>query len=170
MMDLEFKREILDMHEAAQFAYCYQCQNCTKKCPVSNLIGKDRYSPRRLIMNSFLGFKDVVLGKDDLTSLWGCTYCDTCDEICPNEIKLTEIFYLLKNKAIAAGIGPEWPIMQASVVIEHGKAIPLMAAIERRRDQMKLPKIPQPDVNEVKTLMKETGVDAIIAKMAKKEG
>ncbi|MHA1785949.1 MAG: 4Fe-4S dicluster domain-containing protein [Candidatus Helarchaeota archaeon] len=168
MMDLEFRREILDVHSAAQFSYCYQCNRCTSRCPISEAIGSDKYSPRRIIMNSFLGFKDVLLNKDDMIALWGCTYCDTCDEICPNEIKLTEIFYLLKNKAIEAGIAPEWPVLQAATILEHGKAIPLMAAIERRRTQMKLPEVPQPNIKELQIIMKETGAEAIIQKLTKK--
>ena len=168
-MDLEFRREILDVHSVAQFSYCYQCKRCTQICPISDVVGSERYDPRRIIMNAFLGFKDAILNQEDMIQLWGCTYCDSCDEVCPQNIQLTEIFYIIKNKAIAAGKGPEWPVAQASVVLEHGKAIPLMTAIERRRDQMKLPKIPAPELKTVQTILKETGAEDIIKKLAKKE-
>jgi len=41
-------------------------------------------------------------------------------------------------------------------VLEHGKAIPMQPAIERRRTQLGLPEIIAPDIDEVKKLLAAT--------------
>jgi hypothetical protein len=42
------------------------------------------------------------------------------------------------------------------MVLEHGKAIPMQPAIERRRTQLGLPAIIAPDIDEVKKLLEAT--------------
>ena len=71
------------------------------------------------------------MGEKDNFSIWGCTVCDTCDEVCPQKIELTEIFTVLKNMSIAAGEGPDYYTTQASTIYDSGKAIPSQPAIER---------------------------------------
>ena len=158
-----FRRKILEKHSDIDLHYCYQCSRCTKECPVSAILGKDVYSPRKIILDALLGLKNaVILPKENNINLYGCTYCDTCDEVCPSNIELTEIFYLLKNISIAENKGPDWPVEQAKVILEHGVAIPLQAGIERRRQQMNLAALPTPNVSEIQTILKETGVTDVI--------
>ncbi|MHA1785324.1 MAG: 4Fe-4S dicluster domain-containing protein [Candidatus Helarchaeota archaeon] len=165
MENFDFRRRILDKHVkiGTKLDYCYQCNKCTEKCPVATTIGEDKYNPRKLVLHSLIGNMANVLPTEvgDI-KLWGCTYCDSCDEVCPNDVELTEIFYVIKNILAEKKQLPEFYITQATTIKENGKAIPLMSAIERRRDQMGLPKIPAPDVSKVQTIMKETGMDNIL--------
>ncbi|MFW9824304.1 MAG: hypothetical protein ACFFE4_15280, partial [Candidatus Thorarchaeota archaeon] len=87
------------------------------------------------------------------------TVCDTCDEVCPQSIELTEIFTFLKNKSIEQGKGPEFIYSQASAIFENAKAIPSQPAIERRREQLGLPAVVTPDIGEVQTLLRNIGAD-----------
>ena len=147
-----------------QLKYCYQCARCTDVCPVAK-VTDGKYNPRPLIMNSFLGLKDTIfLGKENNFNIWGCTVCDTCDEICPQKIELTEIFTVLKNMSIKRGEGPDYYTTQATSIYESGKAIPMQSAIERRRDQLGLPKVEPPAVEEVQKLLNETKLNKIIEK------
>jgi heterodisulfide reductase subunit C len=91
--------------------------------------------------------------------IWGCTVCDTCDEVCPQNIELTEIFTFLKNQSIAQGKGPEFIYSQAKAVYDSAKAIPSQPAIERRRQQMGLPAVADPNVNEVQSLFNNLGAN-----------
>ncbi|MHA1145268.1 MAG: 4Fe-4S double cluster binding domain-containing protein [Candidatus Helarchaeota archaeon] len=161
--DMNFRRKVLDKHQDINLQYCYQCSRCVRECPVSAIVGDDVYNPRRIILNAFLGLKDAVIkSKDDNVNLYACTYCDTCDEVCPSNIELTEIFYLLKNISLAENKGPEWPIAQAKVIYENGLAIPMQAAIEKRRERMGLSGLPAPDVSDIQTILKETGVAELL--------
>jgi len=105
-----------------------------------------------------LGYKDAIFNADPLT-IWGCTVCDTCDEVCPQNIELTEIFTLLKNQSVASGNAPDFIYSQAQAIFDSAKAIPPQPAIERRREQLGLPPVAEPDVSEFQTLLKNIGAD-----------
>ena len=62
----------------------------------------------------------------------------------------------LKNMSIEKGEAPDYYTGQASTILENAKAIPMQPAIERRREQLGLPKILEPDVAEVKKLLETT--------------
>ncbi len=160
---LEFNQLITEFHiEPEVIKYCYQCSKCSDNCPVtkvtSDLYTDTGYNPRGNILMTLLGHKDSLLEGDEL-KIWGCTVCVTCDEVCPQNIELTEIFTFLKNQSIALGKGPEYIYSQAKAVFESGKAIPPQSAIERRREQLGLPKVSAPDIIEVQTLLKNMSID-----------
>ncbi|KKL83612.1 hypothetical protein LCGC14_1972990 [marine sediment metagenome] len=162
-VDFEFRKQVMDYHIGSDvIKYCYQCSRCTDNCPVTavttDFYTSKGYNPRSNILAALLGYKNLILGGDDL-SIWGCTVCDTCDEVCPQNIELTEIFTFLKNQSITLGKGPDFIYSQAKAIFESAKAIPTQPAIERRRGQLALPAVVPPDVNEVQTLLKNIGVD-----------
>lgn len=162
-IDYELRKKIMDTHINETLKYCYQCNRCTDVCPIAN-IAPNRYNPRNIILNSFLGFKTSIFDVEDKFNLWGCTVCDTCDEVCPQKIELTEIFTVLKNISISIGEGPEYYTTQASAIYDSGKAIPPQPAIERRREQLGLPKIELPSIEEVQKILNETKLNKIINK------
>lgn len=82
-----------------------------------------------------------------------------CDQVCPQNIKLTKVFAYLKNHSIALNKGPDFIYEQIKIIFENAKAIPLQPAIKRRRDQMGLPVAVEPDVNEVQTLLRNLGIE-----------
>jgi heterodisulfide reductase subunit C len=66
--------------------------------------------------------------------------------------------------SIARGEGPEYYTTQASTIYDTGKAIPMQAAIERRRKDLGLPMIESPDEKEVQALLNATNLNKIIKK------
>lgn len=154
-IDFKFRNQILGNDIGSTLAYCYQCATCSGACPVAQ-VTEGRYNPRRLILDALLGLKEKIFGEENLFNIWGCTVCDTCDEVCPQKVELTEIFTILKNMSVERGEAPTYFTGQASAVLEHGKAIPMQPAIERRRTQLGLPAVIPPDINEVKKLLETT--------------
>ena len=162
-VDFEFRKQVMDYHIGSDLIkYCYQCSRCADNCPVTavttDFYTTTGYNPRSNILNALLGYKDAIFNADALT-IWGCTVCDTCDEVCPQNIELTEIFTLLKNQSVAAGNGPDFIYSQAQAIFDSAKAIPSQPAIERRREQLGLPPVAAPDVSEFQTLLKNMGAD-----------
>ena len=162
-LDFEFRKQVMDYHIGSDLIkYCYQCSRCADSCPVTavttDFYTTTGYNPRSNILNALLGYKDAIFNADPLT-IWGCTVCDTCDEVCPQNIELTEIFTLLKNQSVAAGNGPDFIYSQAKAIFDSAKAIPSQPAIERRREQLGLPPVSEPDVSEFQTLLKNIGAD-----------
>ena len=164
-IDFEFRNQIIGSDICSTLAYCYQCATCSGACPVAQ-VTKGKYNPRRLILDSLLGLKEKIFGPENIFNVWGCTVCDTCDEVCPQKVELTEIFTILKNISVERGEAPEHYTGQAATVLDTGKAIPMQPAIERRRDQLGLPKVMEPDVEEVKKLLTAT---KLTEKLPKKE-
>ncbi|MFX0074925.1 MAG: 4Fe-4S dicluster domain-containing protein, partial [Candidatus Hermodarchaeota archaeon] len=124
----EFKKQVTDLHIGPDLLkYCYQCSKCSDNCPVTKVTTDtyttEGYNPRGNILMALLGHEDLLLKGDELV-VWGCTVCVTCDEVCPQNIELTEVFAFLKNQSIALGKGPDFIYNQAKAVYDSGKAIP----------------------------------------------
>ena len=82
---------------------CYSCQRCTNVCPVVR--GHDNPGealgllPHQIIYSLGIGQSELALGAK---MLWSCSTCYLCQENCPNEVELCDIFYRLKNKALTS--------------------------------------------------------------------
>ena len=161
-IDFEFRKQVMDFHVHDVIKYCYQCSRCTDNCPVSavsmDFYTTTGYNPRSNILNALLGYKGAIFDADPLT-IWGCTVCDTCDEVCPQHIELTEIFTFLKNESTRKGKAPDSIYGQAKAIFENAKAIPSQPAIERRREQLGLAAVVGPNLEEVQTLLRGIGAD-----------
>jgi heterodisulfide reductase subunit C len=160
-IDFSFRKQVMDYHIGSDvIKYCYQCSRCADNCPVTRVsvdfYSTSGYNPRANILNALLGYKEAIFSADPLT-IWGCTVCDTCDEVCPQNIELTEIFTFLKNESVKQGKAPEYLYGQAKAIFESAKAIASQPAIERRREQLGLPAVSGPNVSEVQILMKNVG-------------
>jgi heterodisulfide reductase subunit C len=106
-----------------------------------------------------------IISPDNRLAIYGCTMCDTCDEVCPNDIPLTHIFSVLKNMAARQGITPDSFKGQAKAMMENGTSVPIGPAIVRRRAGMGLPEKYDLPVAEVQAIMKETGFQALVSKL-----
>ncbi|MEX2681948.1 MAG: 4Fe-4S dicluster domain-containing protein [Candidatus Sigynarchaeota archaeon] len=161
MSDLEFKRQIYESYMHSAIRYCYQCSRCDENCPVHAVTAA--YSPRQNILRSLLGIN--FISADDRLAIYGCTVCDTCDEVCPNKIPLTHIFAVLKNMAAAKNISPDSFKGQGKAVHDNGTAIPISPPIARRRAAMGLPEKYDLPVSEVQAVMKAVGFEDKLAKL-----
>ena len=92
--DKEFK----DTREGT-FSYCFSCENCTNVCPVVMNYEKPEQVldllPHQVMRSIGLGLENLALGSN---MLWDCVTCYQCQEHCPQNVKVTDIFYELKNK------------------------------------------------------------------------
>lgn len=75
-------------------AECIQCGTCSGSCPLSIYMD---YTPRKLINMARAGFKDEVLGS---FTIWLCASCYSCTDNCPMNIKVTDLMYILRQRAI----------------------------------------------------------------------
>ena len=93
----EAKDPLLD---AGHFADCFSCKNCTSVCPVVGNY-EDPGKVLGLLPHQIMGC--LGLGLQDMASrsrmLWDCATCYLCEEHCPQGVRITDIFYTLKNRA-----------------------------------------------------------------------
>ena len=163
VINFEFRNEVLKHN--ASLSYCYQCSTCSGGCPVA-LITNGKYNPRKIIEEAILGLKDKLVEIQE-PNPWLCSTCQTCVELCPQKVELTEIFTLIKNLCFESGSKvPDAFIAQASSVLENGVAIPYSKAILTRREKLGLPIIKTAPVDEIKKILIETNFEKNIPKEA----
>lgn len=82
------------------FWACVQCTTCTSVCPVVAVCddpSRDLDILPQQIMNLLrMGLKDEALGA---RMVWSCTTCYKCQEYCPQNIRVADILYELRNTA-----------------------------------------------------------------------
>lgn len=87
--------------DAQTFAYCFGCETCTTVCPVvANYENAEQILgllPHQIMHCLALGMRDATLGTP---MLWNCLTCYQCQEQCPQGVRVTDVFYELKNLAI----------------------------------------------------------------------
>jgi heterodisulfide reductase subunit C len=93
-LDPRFADEIRSIPGGEAIRECIQCGTCTGTCPVSIYMD---YGPRKVIGMTRAGFKKDVLQSN---TIWICASCYSCTVECPKSIKITEVMYALKRKAI----------------------------------------------------------------------
>ena len=97
----EFGEQIASMPGCEKIHQCIQCGTCSATCPLSTYMD---YTPRRIVAMTRAGFKDEVLG---CFTIWLCASCYACTVDCPKQIKITDIMYALKQRAIRDGVYPK---------------------------------------------------------------
>lgn len=99
--DPQFARWVTGVIGGERIRNCIQCGLCSASCPLSPYMD---YTPRRLIHMAREGFKRDVLGS---FTIWLCTSCYSCTVQCPRRIRVTDIMYALKRRAIEDGVYPK---------------------------------------------------------------
>ena len=86
---------------ADTFVHCFGCQTCTTVCPVvmnyenpQEIVG---LLPHQIMNCLGLGLTEMATGPQ---MLWDCLTCYQCQEHCPQNVKVTDVLYALKNLSI----------------------------------------------------------------------
>jgi len=93
-----FGREVMSVPGCEQLEQCIQCGTCSGVCPLSIYMD---YSPRQVMALTRSDFKNEVLRS---VTIWLCASCYACSVACPREIRITDIMYELKQRAIHEGV------------------------------------------------------------------
>jgi len=99
-VDKSFKDKADRSSQANTYVNCFSCENCTTVCPVvgnyenpQEVLG---LLPHQIMRSVGLGLRDLAIGSK---MLWDCLTCYQCQEHCPQGVKVTDVFYELKNLA-----------------------------------------------------------------------
>jgi len=92
---------------AVTFSHCFGCQSCTTVCPVvmnyenpQEVLG---LLPHQIMNCLGLGLTEMATGPQ---MLWDCVTCYQCQEHCPQNVKVTDILFQLKNLAVKNACRP----------------------------------------------------------------
>ncbi len=96
-----FGRAVMSVPGCEQLQNCIQCGTCSGLCPLSIYMD---HTPRQVMELVRSDFKNEVLRS---TTIWLCASCYACTVECPKQIRITDIMYELKQRAISEGFYPK---------------------------------------------------------------
>jgi heterodisulfide reductase subunit B len=128
---------------------CYQCGTCTASCAIG-LVSSAK-NVRSLIQTMVHGSEETVFNDPEL--LWFCTTCYQCEDRCPQGIPLTTLLVELRNLAVRKGRIPASIQKEVKTLAAHGSTFAPVKGILSRRQKLGLPDLPQPDCEEIQTLL-----------------
>ena len=103
--------------------------------------------------------KDQVLNSETLNSVWLCSTCYNCLERCPQNVKVTEILFILKNMAFETlGKLPKGVKMLSEMMISQGTTAEVTDIQEDERDDLELPPAPKINVEPIKKILDKVGI------------
>lgn len=103
-----------------------------------------------------LGLKDEVLRSD---FIWYCTTCNSCQERCPQGVKIYNIMNILKNIAVKEGIIHPTFKAQVDLVKKMGRLYEVEDFDNKKRVKSGLPEVKK-SFPEVSRLFELTGVES----------
>jgi quinone-modifying oxidoreductase, subunit QmoC len=96
-----FGREVMSVPGCELLQNCIQCGTCSGVCPMSIYMD---FTPRQVMELVRSDFKNEVLRSH---TIWLCASCYACTVECPRQIRITDIMYELKQRAIQEGVYPK---------------------------------------------------------------
>jgi heterodisulfide reductase subunit C len=125
-----FGREIMSVPGCEQLESCIQCGTCSGVCPLSIYMD---HSPRQVMALTRSDFKMEVLSSH---TIWLCASCYACTVECPRQIRITDIMYELKQRAIKEGLHPKHfpiPVLAqqfSDMVKKHGRITEMLLVMK----------------------------------------
>jgi len=150
-IDFEFRERLSDVLGGNHHNYCYQCGACVAQCPAAAY--SDRFNPRSIMLDALLGREDVLLAPD--SPIWLCTNCYSCYERCPQDVRPIEVIIALKNLAYERGAAPTQVESFTGNITKTGVSGLVTPAVERMREGLGLPKLPDVPVDEMLKLLED---------------
>ena len=128
---------------------CFSCGTCSAGCPIRRI--DQRYNPKKIIRMILLGMKERVLQSD---FIWLCSSCYTCQERCPQGVRITDLITAVRNIASREGFEPSGIAKQAELIKFQGRLYSLDEFDDKKRKKAGLPSIPF-TIEEVARLLEE---------------
>lgn len=135
-LDPTFKHRVACQPGGEAIKACFGCKACTAACPIEAV--HHRYDPRKIIRMALLGMKKEVLESE---FIWFCSSCYGCQEVCPQDVRFTEVMFAIKNLAAAEGCVPAGLMGQKNLLRQHGRLYEVTEFENEKREKLGLPRI-----------------------------
>jgi len=135
-LDPSFKDRVAAQPGGEGIQACFGCKACTSVCPIEEI--DHRYDPRKIIRMALLGMKKEVLESD---FIWLCSSCYGCHEVCPQNVRFTEVMFAIKNLAVEEACIPPGLMGQKNLLRAHGRLYEVTEFENEKREKLGLPPI-----------------------------
>jgi len=150
--NMSFSEEVTTRHGGETLTSCYQCGTCASSCPVARLDA--RFNPREIIKLALLGEREELVSGD---AIWLCTSCFNCQERCPQNVEIADVFYALRNIAIDAGHSPNIYSDFGSALIAEGRIVQISKFVDKKREEYGLPPLKPVGLDALNRILSATG-------------
>ncbi len=147
-----FRAEILAEPGGERFMRCFSCGTCVAGCPVAGRT--EKYNPRRILRMALLGMRRQVLTSE---FVWLCSTCYTCQERCPQDVRIPELMNAIRNIAAREGYVPAAYQQQAELLRDHGRLYEITGFENERREEWGLPPIHE-RADDVRRILVRSGI------------
>ena len=93
-----FKFELAPSDIITDVTACFTCGTCTAACPIHEIYPE--HDPRKIVRMLNLGMRDKVLASP---YIWYCSECFLCEKNCPQKVKFSVVWDILKRIATKEG-------------------------------------------------------------------
>jgi heterodisulfide reductase subunit C len=100
-LDRDFKFELAAGDVIPDVTACFTCGTCTGACPIHEVYPD--HDPRKIIRMLNLGMREKVLASP---YIWYCSECFLCENNCPQKVKFSVAWDMLKHIAVNEGYAP----------------------------------------------------------------
>ena len=135
-LDPSFKSRVAEQPGGEGLRVCFGCKACSAVCPIEPV--DKRFDPRRIIRMVLLGMQKEVLTND---FIWLCSSCYECHEVCPQNVKFTEVMFAIKNLAVQEACVPAGLTGQRNLLKERGRLYEVGEFENEKREKLGLPRI-----------------------------
>ncbi|MFW9768760.1 MAG: 4Fe-4S dicluster domain-containing protein [Candidatus Thorarchaeota archaeon] len=153
MADENYSQKIEELQKAGR--PCFQCGICASSCPVFRVAPE--MNPR-LAVDSVVSKGDVPVEGNE----WLCSYCLMCEERCPMGVSLAEILIGIKNISSRKGHAPKDFVESGEALLAKGCLSPQSNRSDKKRVELGLPDLPQPNLEQVKLIFEATGAYEVL--------
>lgn len=136
-LDVTLAQEVSREPGGEGIRQCFACGTCTAGCPVRRF--NPNFNPRRVIRMVLLGMREQVLREP---FVWLCATCYTCQERCPQGVRISDLMRAIKNMAVREGNMPGGIPLQVNLLREKGTLYPLDDFDNKKRLKSGLPAMP----------------------------
>lgn len=155
-LDPKLKEEVLKQPGGEKIRNCFHCGTCTSSCPITRV--NEQYNPRKIMRRVLLG-DDSVFSSD---FVWMCSACFTCDERCPQDVRIPDVMVALKNTAVKHGKIHSSLDKLAKTIWKHGRVYELTELELKKRERLALPEI-KGSKDDVRKIFAATRLDEIMS-------
>lgn len=152
--DEDFIKTLERLPGGENLKLCYQCGSCISSCPVARFLSE--YKPAQIIRMAVYGLKEELFAN---RNIWLCSTCYACLERCPEGVKAANIIRAIGNLAFKEGIIHIAFKESAMNILNTGRMFEIPEIRKKKREKAGLPKLSEVNIDEVKTLLKSSGLE-----------
>ena len=162
-LDPNFKDQVAQEPGGEHIKRCFACGTCSATCPVFEV--NENYNPRKIIRMILLGMKDEVL---ESGFVWLCSGCYSCYELCPRDVKITDLMTAVRNLAVKEGYVPSAMKAQIDLLDQYGRLYEVSEFENQVREKKGMPVLEE-KIPDIKKLLEACGIRKVVDGGAKDE-